>query len=298
MNPRPLLLVALSLTLAGCSAAGARSAAAPAVGTIVDGHFRSAALHDTARYRVFLPPGYGRGGRRYPVVYFLHGLPASGRSYRNQRVGMIGRAAVRAGRPVIVVGAQGARTGERDPEWLDHGPGRDWESAVADELIPTIDRRFRTIADRRARAVLGLSAGGYGAMLIGLHNPQAFSVIQAWSGYFFPTDERGRRIHLGSAAADRRADAHALLADLPAEIRSDGRVTVEFYVGAQDRALRGENERFAHDLRRLGVPHRFAIYPGSHSSKLWNAQQQSWVARAVRGLLPVTAPATRSAAKK
>ncbi|WP_320670286.1 alpha/beta hydrolase [Patulibacter defluvii] len=298
MTVRPLVLVALALTLAGCGTAGARSATAAAPGTIVDGSYRSTALRGSVRYRVFLPPGYAHGRRRYPVVYFLHGLPATARSYRNQRVGLIGRAAVRAGRPAIVVGAQGARAGERDPEWLDHGPGRDWESAVADELVPLIDHRFRTIADRRARAIMGLSAGGYGATLIGLHNPQLFSVIQAWSGYFFPTDERGRRIHLGSASADRRADAHTLLADLPAEIRRDGRVTLEFYIGDRDRALLRENRRFADDLRRLEVPHRFAVYPGGHSSRLWNAQQQTWVGRAVRGLLPARAPAPRTANQK
>ena len=55
-----------------------------------------------------------------------------------------------------------------DPEYLDWGPGRQWETAVAEEVPAYVDAHFRTIRSRSARAIVGLSAGGYGAVLVAL----------------------------------------------------------------------------------------------------------------------------------
>ena len=120
------------------------------------------------RYAVYLPPGYATSGLRYPVVYFLHGLPASSQSYRG--IQFLVKALQQRHLEAIVVAPQGARDGDSDPEYLDWGPGRNWETALATELPRVVDARFRTIATRRGRALIGLSAGGYGAMLLGLHH--------------------------------------------------------------------------------------------------------------------------------
>jgi S-formylglutathione hydrolase FrmB len=152
---------------------------------------RSAALRGRLRYAIWLPRGYATSTRRYPVVYLLHGLPDRGGAYRNSRAAELGEIAQRHGRRVIVVAPQGARRGDTDPEWHDWGPGRDWETATSTELVAAVDRRFRTIADRRARALIGISAGGYGATLIALHHPENYGVVESWSGYFHPTNPRG-----------------------------------------------------------------------------------------------------------
>ena len=65
----------------GCAfrAAGARGDAA------LDTGYTSHALGGRLHYEVYLPPDYDSSGLRYPVVYFLHGLPASGTLYRSVR---------------------------------------------------------------------------------------------------------------------------------------------------------------------------------------------------------------------
>ena len=63
----------------------------------------------------------------------------------------------------------------------DWGPGRNWETAIAKEVPAYVDGRFRTIADRRGRALVGLSAGGYGAVLVALHHLSDFSAVESWS---------------------------------------------------------------------------------------------------------------------
>src|SRR2546421_2586706 len=152
--PSLLVAAAVALTLAG--AGPSRPA-----GQVIDLGFRSVALDGKLRLAVYLPPGYGTSRLRYPVVYFLHGLPAESTAYRG--IDFLRRALDRSGRPALIVAPQGARTGDTDPEYLDWGPGRRWETAISREVPAYVDAHFRTIRDRRARAIVGLSAGGYGA---------------------------------------------------------------------------------------------------------------------------------------
>ena len=71
-----------------------------------------------------------------------------------------------------------------DKEWVDGvGQGEDWATFVSHDLVQVIDARYRTIPTPAARAIAGLSEGGYGAINIALHNPDEFSVVESWSGY-------------------------------------------------------------------------------------------------------------------
>ena len=245
----------------------------------VDLTFRSQALRDEIGVRVYVPPGYRVTKLRYPVVYFLHGLPASASAYRS--TDFLQRAMAELGRDAIVVAVQGARDGEPDSEYLDSGPGRNWETAVATEVPRFVDARYRTIAARRGRALVGLSAGGYGAMLIGLHHLNAFSVIESWSGYFHPTDVTGKAdLDLGSPAKNARASAHSFVGSLRSTLSRDTTL-LAFYVGAGDKRFRGENELLDRELSAARVPHVFRVYPGAHTQALWTKHAPDWLALAL-----------------
>jgi enterochelin esterase-like enzyme len=252
-------------------------------GTIGYGSFQSAALRGTDRYSIYLPHGYSHSRRRYPVIYYLHGLPGWPREYRS--IGAVARAVRASGDGAIVVGAQGARAGDRDPEWLDHGPGRGWETATAVELVHTIDARYRTIATRAGRVLLGVSAGGYGATLIGSHHPSTYSVIESWSGYFRPTNPAGTApLDLGSSQANDWADFYKLIPTLRARLGHWWASTwFGFYVGTDDSRFRAENEQIYSRLRAAGLPHGvFRLYQGGHDWSLWQRHAVDWVRAALR----------------
>src|ERR1051326_5330319 len=82
---RHVLAVVCALLLVAATTAGASETTVTASlrGTIAYGTFHSAALRGIDHYAVYLPPDYGSSGERYPVVYFLHGLPADGNAYKN-----------------------------------------------------------------------------------------------------------------------------------------------------------------------------------------------------------------------
>jgi enterochelin esterase-like enzyme len=247
-------------------------------GTIEYGSFPSKALRGTDHYAVYLPPDYATSGQRYPVIYFLHGLPESPDAYRS--IGAIASAVEQSGREAIVVGAQGARKGDPDPEWLDWGPGRNWETATAEELVSTIDKRYRTIADRRGRLLIGISAGGYGATLIATHHPAIYSVIESWSGYFHATNPAGTAaLDLGSQEANEWASFDKQIPKLRQRFGPwFDRTYYGFYVGTNDTRFRDENERIERELRAYRIPHvRFSIYEGAHTWSLWQKHAVDWI---------------------
>lgn len=272
------------MALAVAFAALASASAAPLRGTRVEDSFPSRAIAGHLPFSVYLPPGYTSGTRRYPVIYFLHGLPASVSAHRD--IAYIGSALEAGQLQAIIISPQGARDGDTDPEYLDWGRGRNWETAVATELPRVVDSRYRTIALRAGRALIGVSAGGYGAAVIGLHHLDAFSVIESWSGYFHPTDPSGARpLPRGSDIEDAFASAHSFVSQLRIEFADDP-TFLGFYVGDRDATFLAENERFARELSRAHVPFTFQVYRGGHTRSLWQGQATAWLALAVDHLAP------------
>ena len=258
--------------------------ATPASARTEDSSFHSAALSGTLHFEVYLPPDYTTSGLRYPVVYFLHGLPAGSGDYRN--LGFVEKALATLPAPSILVVPQGARSGDADPEYLDQGAGRRWATAIATELPRVVDARFRTIRSRTGRALIGLSAGGYGAMHLALDHLADFSVVESWSGYFHPTDPTGlRALDLGSkqlnAVADVHVQARRAVRKLPAQP-----ILIAFYVGRGDTRFEAENEQLNQELSKAGIPHVFRIYPGAHDQRLWSRYAPAWLALALHRLAP------------
>ncbi len=250
----------------------------------LDTDYSSTALAGRLHFEVYLPAGYSTSAIRYPVVYFLHGLPASDTSYGSLH--FVERALDRVGKPAILVVPQGARQGESDPEYVDRGAGDNWGTAIAQELRRVVDARYRTIASRAGRALVGVSAGGYGAMHIALGHLDEFSVVESWSGYFHPTDPTGTKpLGLGSAARDAMADVHEQLAWARPRLAVLP-TYIAFYVGRRDARFVAENEQLDRELSRASIRHLFRVYPGGHEQALWTREARRWLGLALAHLAP------------
>jgi enterochelin esterase-like enzyme len=282
----PALIRSLACGAVAVAVAVWLGGASPVGPTVAESQFRSAAMDGTAHFAIYLPTGYDGGRRRYPVVYFLHGLPAKATAYKDDSVAKIGQAAERTGRPAIVVAAQGARADDTDPEWHDWGPGRDWETATAKELVAFVDAHYRTIAERRARALVGVSAGGYGAAIIGLRHPGTFSVVESWSGYFHATSPSGSApLDTGSRERNRQASVHTYVQRARQIAARYGSFDFDFYVGDRD-PFAPENQQLHEELLAAGVGHAYAHYQGSHTASFWDQHRDDWIAMAVDALEP------------
>lgn len=114
-------------------------------------------------YAVILPAGYERDKtRRYPTLYLLHGLTGhhSDWTRSDDFVSYISNK-----HEFVVVLVEGENGWYVNSATL---PREKFESYIIEELIPEVDKNFRTIADKRGRAVAGLSMGGYGSIKFGL----------------------------------------------------------------------------------------------------------------------------------
>lgn len=232
---------------------------------------------------VYLPAGYGTGTtpQRYPVIYLLHGLPAGPQTYTES--GFVASVVARGSRPAIVVAPQGARSENSDPEYLDEGTGENWPQAFAHDLTRCIDAHFLTIENRSGRAMIGFSAGGFGAMNIGLRHLDTYGAVESWSGYFEATDPSGDHIlNLGSVAANAAARAPRGTVLVRSLARDPS--FIGFYVGTQDSRFAADNEIFNSTLRSHGIHHSFAMYPGGHTVTLWEREAPLWLGRALSAL--------------
>jgi S-formylglutathione hydrolase FrmB len=195
-------------------------------------------------------------------------LPASSRAY-------LGNSwlahSLRGAGPAILVVPQGARDADTDPEYLDWGKGRNWATYVSTELPQYVDKHFRTIATRSGRAIIGLSAGGYGAAILGLNHLGLYSVIESWSGYFHATDPSGTR----ALAVGPLAIAQRLIPELRRDEQT--RPTLfAFYVGRDDSRFRTENVQLDRELTAAHASHVFELYAGGHETSLWQRHATGW----------------------
>ncbi|SFS79715.1 Putative esterase [Saccharopolyspora flava] len=140
----------------------------------------------TGRTRVLLPPGYDdprNAGRRYPVVYLVHGYPSGG---PDDWLGPGGAAGTlqalsdtRAAAPMIVVAVDATAGSGTDWECLDVPGGPQLESYLTGTVPRAVDAAFRTLPDRGDRAIGGMSGGAFCALNLGLHHQDTYSVILA-----------------------------------------------------------------------------------------------------------------------
>lgn len=135
---------------------------------------------------VYLPPSYfTESGRRFPVVYMLHG-------YTNSDLGYFGP----DGRQAHVIAERVFGNGSAKemilvmPNCMNAYGGcmysssataGDWEGYIAEDLVAYMDDHYRTLPRRESRGLAGHSMGGYGTLRIGMKRPDVFSAIYALS---------------------------------------------------------------------------------------------------------------------
>ena len=131
---------------------------------------------------VILPPGYAENpGKRYPVVYYLHGFAIDGRNFYNYMdvpKAVADNAA--AGREFIVV-VPDTLTKMGGSMYSNSVTTGNFRRFVAFDLVDYIDAHYRTIATREGRGLAGHSMGGYGTWVVGMTYPEIFDSIWAQS---------------------------------------------------------------------------------------------------------------------
>ena len=166
-------------------------------GDVVTTWYHSDSAGADRRLSVYLPPCYGKEGRKYPVLYLLHGSGGDETAWLD--LGHVARImdnliARGEAEPMIVVMPNGnfskqAAPGET-PENLAFRPVMtnmltDYKNGAYEmaftEIIGFIDNKYSTIPDRQHRAIAGLSMGGFHSLYIALNYPGWFDYVGLFS---------------------------------------------------------------------------------------------------------------------
>ena len=256
--------------------------------------FESKLVGAALPYNVILPADYKRVAskhKRYPVVYLLHGLKGSANDWVSNRAHLADYAAAY---PFIIVVPEGHDGWYTDSATV---PNERYESYIVEELIPDVDRRFRTVASREGRAVAGLSMGGYGSLKFGLKHPESFAFAASMSGALsapsYPLDSPTpdwirpsiARVYGEMGTATRRDnDIFRIVREMP---RSDVASLPYFYLdcGTEDPFFPNSRD-FSALLVEKKIPHEFRELPGTHGWPYWDRQVREVLRLAAQKLSP------------
>jgi S-formylglutathione hydrolase FrmB len=248
---------------------------------------------ETTKVRVLLPSDYATSGRRYPVLYLLHGGLTDASTWT-----ALGAEQATAGLPVIVVmpseGAYGYYT-----DWFNKGQfgPPQWDTYNANQLIPWIDANYRTIPDRSARATAGFSLGGGGAVILAAAHPDLIGAAGSFSGAVDITTPTSRGtvdpvapLIWGSYDTQevrwRGNNATDLAANLTntdvALYTGDGDPNIPAGLTNLERMIKEETANLHDRLTALGIPHLYDAYgAGTHSPDFFERDLKQWLPRMV-----------------
>jgi enterochelin esterase-like enzyme len=224
--------------------------------------YKSHIIGDQRDYFVYTPPGYRpTAGKKYPVLYLLHGFSDTANGWTSvgmAHVIMDNLIAQGKAKPMLIVMTLGYGVPDfASPGGRAFGDRRltlesftKFRDALLTEVVPMIEREYRTLTKREDRAIAGLSMGGAESLFVGLNNLDKFAYIGAFSSGGLPADKPEDALLNLSAT-----EAHKLKA---------------FYIscGKED-GLIGFHRGFTSWLKGKGIDFDAVETPGRHVWMLW-----------------------------
>ncbi len=232
------------------------------------------------KYAIYLPPDYANSDRSYPVLYLLHGAGDDQTGWvQFGEVLNITDEAIRTNlaTAMIIVMPDG-NTGKRGYVNDVKGEWR-YEDFFFQEFMPYIEKTYRIKADKRYRAIAGLSMGGEGTFIYALHHPELFSAACPLSAATGPASIEELKNYKLWAGVEGITDADkesyfkkyrvlSLIQNMP----DDQKKAVRWYIDCGDDDFLYEGNCLVHiAMRKKEIPHEFRIRDGVHSWTYWRA---------------------------
>jgi len=232
--------------------------------------YQSAALQRTVTYRVYLPKNL-KSGVKLPVVYLLHGAGDDFRAWSNKA-----DVAKYAAAGMILVMPDG------DNAYYINSAGdarERYEDFVVEELRRDVEGRFPAMQVREARAIAGISRGGYGAITLALKHPELYAFAAGISAaldiperrfsYRRPLQSLTERKNFGPVGSATRKENDPFVL-----VRSANPASAAYMMltcGEQD-SLIGVNRLFAERLKQKHYQYAVHMTPGGHDWSQWDEQ--------------------------
>ncbi|MFT5222187.1 MAG: enterochelin esterase-like enzyme [Glaciecola sp.] len=217
----------------------------------------------TREFVVYLPPSYvDNPEHRYPIVYMLHGINGGAREWEPREFDKLLDELFTAGElaETIVVMPDG------ESLWYIDSSVTPWRSMFLEEMMPLVEREYRTLPQREFRGLSGVSMGGHGAFTIGWSNPNLFSSIGSHIGALSLPPLVGSTEDMATSAAQTplvQVTAHDPLFLSTYKYFFDACADDDFRFGEAVYAMDAQ-------LTAKVTPHTAIVYPeGRHNDDCW-----------------------------
>ena len=263
------------LLVAILSSAGLASAQSRIDCTSIESHM----LHRAVRYCVMLPSSYEKETKKYPVLYFLHGLGENEQALmRSGGWGLIEDLPRehKAG-DFIMVAPEG-----RGTFFINSADGHNrYNDFLISEFLPFIETHYRIIRTRKSRGVTGLSMGGYGALRLAFAHPELFGSVSAQSAALITETpaqlnadlkDAGPLVGLLGSVFGNPIDVAHWKQNNPFELARKNQIQIKtqaIYINCGDQDDYGFEvgaTKLHKQLTAEGVHHEFHLYTGRHSA--------------------------------
>jgi len=232
------------------------------------------------KYAIYLPPDYETSQRSYPVLYLLHGAgdDQTGWVQFGEVLNIADEAINSNLATAMIIVMPDANTGKRGyvndvkGEWL-------YEDFFFTEFMPYIEKTYRIKAEKKYRAIAGLSMGGEGTFIYALHHPELFSSacpLSAATGPINIAELKNYRLWAGVEGiteADKEAyfKKYSVL-NLIENMPDAQKKAVRWYIDCGDDDFLYEGNSLVHiAMRKKEIPHEFRIRDGAHNWTYWRA---------------------------
>ncbi|MFM1808057.1 MAG: hypothetical protein RLZZ242_782 [Bacteroidota bacterium] len=238
---------------------------------------KSSILKQERSYAIYLPDGYERSSRSYPVLYLLHGYSDNHTGWvQFGEVQHLADQAIASGEatPMIIVMPDADTTRPGYTNSIDNK--YNYEDFFFNEFIPHIESTYRIRKDKRYRAIAGLSMGGGGTFMYAMHRPDLFSAaapLSAWMGPTTSDELKGWAERSGAGWDESKAEAYLKTynpLELVKSVDKDLLNSVRWYIDCGDDDFLYEGNAQMHILmRQLGINHEYRVRDGGHTWNYW-----------------------------
>jgi enterochelin esterase-like enzyme len=234
-------------------------------------------LKSDRKFSVYLPADYETSERSYPVLYLLHGAGDDHTGWvQFGEVAHIADKAIKEGIATsMIIVMPDANTGRRG--YFNDVKG-DWpyEDFFFQEFMPYIEKKFRIKAEKKYRAIAGLSMGGGGSFVYALRHPELFSSACPLSAATGPASLEAAAANLKrdspnitDAAVEAYYKRQSVLSLINA-IPADQKKALRWYIDCGDDDFLYEGNSLVHiAMRKNEIPHEFRIREGGHTWTYW-----------------------------
>lgn len=251
--------------------------AAPAkAGKVITDSIDSKILNAEVKYNVYLPTGFDKSEKQYPVIYLLHGLYGDHTNWLQVgRMDLVANELMGSGEcaeAVIIMPCAGDNKIHEIWNGYFNMPGWNYEDFFFQEFIPAVEKKYRCISDKGHRAIMGLSMGGGGSTVYCQKHPDVFSSCYAMSAWLQNGETKIKEgdKYTYTCQSVHENDCVEFVKKADGNTLEQLRTVAWFFDCGDDDSLVSQSFELHMEMNKAKVKNELRVHNGAHTWEYWH----------------------------